>query len=151
MKIPQLLSTTEMVSVSASRTSEFNERRTLRQLAIVAAAHGMDDPKSVSKESSRLVLNILFSYVKMNDSDGSKILGKDSMTALIQGLHKCYDNYRHTSNWTVFKNGAASGNPTRGNIDLARLRKAHRTKLSEFGRTSTRAAPLTAEHVCRHC
>jgi hypothetical protein len=150
MEIPQLLSTTEMVSVSASRASESNERRASRQLAIVAAAHGMDDPKYVSKESSRLVLNILFSYVKMNDSDGSKMLGKDSMTALIQGLQKCYDNYGHTSNWTVFENGAASGNPTRGNVDLARLRKAHRTKLSEFGRTSTRAAPLTAEHVCRH-
>jgi hypothetical protein len=91
MEIPQLLSTTKMVSVSASRASESNEWRASRQLAIVAAAHGMDDPKSVSKESSRLVLNIHFSYVEMNDSDGSKILGKDSMTALIEGLQKCYD------------------------------------------------------------
>jgi hypothetical protein len=70
-----------MVSVSASRASECNERRAARQLAIVASAHGMDDPISVSKESSRLILNILFSCVKMNDKDGSKMLGKDSMTA----------------------------------------------------------------------
>ena len=60
MEIPHLLFTTEMVSVSASRASESNERRASRPLAIVAAAHGMDDPKSVSKESSRLVLNILY-------------------------------------------------------------------------------------------
>jgi hypothetical protein len=50
----------------------------------------------------------------------------------------------------VFQNGTASGNPTPGNVDLARLRKAHRTKLNEFGRTSTRATPLSADHVCRH-
>jgi hypothetical protein len=139
-----------MVSVSASRASECNERRAARQLAIVASEHGMDDPISVSKESSRLILNILFSYVQMDDKDGSKMQGKDSVTALIQGLQRCYDKNGHTSNWTVFQNGTASGNPTRGNVDLARLRKAHRTKLSEFGRTSTRATPLSAEHVCRH-
>ena len=54
------------------------------------------------------------SYVKMNDSDGSKTLDKDSITAHIQGLQKFYDNYGHTSNWTVFENGAASGNTMRG-------------------------------------
>jgi hypothetical protein len=150
MALPELLSTSEMVSVSASRASECNERRASRLLTIAASTHGMGDPVTVSKESSRLILNILFSHVKMGDGDGTSMLGKDSMTALVQGMQRCYDNNGHTSCWTVFPDGTASGNPTRGNLDLARLRKAHRTKLSEFGRTSTRATPLSAEHVCRH-
>jgi hypothetical protein len=147
MALPELLSNSEMVSVSASRASECNERRASRLLTIAASTHGMDDPVTVSKASSRLILNILFSHVKMGDGDGSSMLGKDSMTALVQGMQRCYDNNGHTSCWTVFPDGTASGYPTRGNLDLARLRKAHRTKLSEFGRTSTWATPLSAEHV----
>jgi hypothetical protein len=58
----------------------------------------MDDLKYVLREFTRLLLNICFSYVKMNVSNGLKTLGKESLTALIQGLQKSYDNYDHTSN-----------------------------------------------------
>jgi hypothetical protein len=61
-----------------------------------------------------------------------------------------YDKAGHEGNWTVFPNGTATGNPTRCNIHLYRLRKAHRSKLAEFGRTTCRSMPLKEEHVANH-
>jgi hypothetical protein len=143
-------STAEMVGVSASRASAANERRARCLLAIRASSMGANDPDEVSAQSSNFVLNILYSYVKMDHIDCEKILGKDAMGAMIQGLQMCYDNAGHTSNWQVGPDGTASGNPLRGNIDVSRLRKAHRAKLAEIGRTSKRATPITEEHVCKH-
>jgi hypothetical protein len=61
-----------------------------------------------------------------------------------------YDRAAHTSNWHVGPDGTVTGNPLRGDIDVARLRKKHRVKLAEVGRTSGRAMPTTEEHVCKH-
>jgi hypothetical protein len=143
-------STAEMVGVSASRASAANERRAKSLLETRAGLMGTNDPDEVSEQSSNFVLNILYSYVKLDHPDGAKLLGKDSMGAMIQGLQMCYDNAGHTSNWQVGPDGSATGNPLRGNIDVSRLRKAHRAKLAEIGRTSKRATPITEEHVCKH-
>jgi hypothetical protein len=72
------------------------------------------------------------------------------MAALIQGLQMIYDRAGRTSNWHVGSDGSASGNPLRGNVDIARLRKNHPAKLVNVGRTSKRATPITEEHICRH-
>jgi hypothetical protein len=140
----------DMFSVATGRSSDANERRAAKILEIVAIQNGMKDPKEVTSKSSDLVLTILFDHVRMDSTDGSRILGKDSMGALIQGLQRVYDKAGHESQWTVLPNGTATGNPTRGNIHLSRLRRAHRSKLAEFGRTTCRAMPLTEEHVADH-
>jgi hypothetical protein len=104
-----------------------------------------------TKTSSDLVLTILFNHVKMDSTDGSHLLGKESMGALIQGLQRVYGKAGHeVVQWTVLPNGTATVNPTRGNIHLSRLRRAHRSKSAEFGRTTCRATPLTEELVADH-
>jgi hypothetical protein len=69
---------------------------------------------------------------------------------MIQGMQMLYDRAAHTSNWHVGPDGTATANPLRGNVDVARLRKKHRVKVAEAGRTSRRAMPITEEHVCKH-
>jgi hypothetical protein len=86
----------------------------------------------------------------MDSTDGSRILGKDSMEALIQGLQRAYDKTGHEGQWTVLPNGTATGNPTRGNTHVSSLRRALRSKFAEFGRTSCRAMPMPEELVGDH-
>jgi hypothetical protein len=106
-----------------SRASAANERREKFLLETLAGLMGANDPVDVSEQSSNFVLNILFSHVKKDHPDGAKLLGKDSIGAMIQGLQMCYDNTGHTSNWRVGPDGSATGNPLRGNVDVSRLRK----------------------------
>jgi hypothetical protein len=145
-----LRSTAEMVTISTSRASAANERRARKHLEKMAQEHGTKDPEEVTAASSNFVLNILYSHMGMDGGEGSSLLGKDSMAALIQGLQMIYDRAGHTSNWHVGSDGSASGNPLRGNVDVARLRKKHRAKLADVGRTSKRATPINEEHICRH-
>jgi hypothetical protein len=74
----------------------------------------MMDPLEVTPCSSDMLLTILFNHVKMDSTDGTGNLGKDSMGALIQGLQSVYDKAGHEGNWTVFPEG--TGHATRGNI-----------------------------------
>jgi hypothetical protein len=145
-----ILRPADMFSVATGRSSNANERRAAKILEAAANQNGMTDPREVTPRSSDMLLTILFNHVKMGSTDGTRILGKDSMGALIQGLQRVYDKAGHEGSWTVFPDGTATGNPTRGNIHLYRLRKAHRSKLAEFGRTTCRAMPLTEEHVTNH-
>jgi hypothetical protein len=143
--------TAEMVSISTSRSSVANEARARKLLLPNARARGMEDPAHVSVDSSNLVLNLLYSYIGIDEVSGMKpLLSKDSMAAMMQGMQMVYDRAGHTSNWHVGPDRTASGNPLRGNLDMARLRKKHRAKLAEAGRTSKRATPITEEHVCRN-
>jgi hypothetical protein len=59
----------------------------------------------------------------MNHLDGAKLLGKDSIGAMIQGPQMCYDSAGHTSNRWVGPLGSATGNRLRGNTDVSKLRK----------------------------
>jgi hypothetical protein len=140
----------DMFNVATGRSSDANERRAVKILESMAIQNGLRDPVEVTPKSSDLVLTILFNHVKMDSTDGSRLLGKDYMGALIQGLQRVYDKAGHEGQWTVLPNGTATGNPTRGNIHLSRLRRAHRSKLAEFGRTTCRAMPLTEELVADH-
>jgi hypothetical protein len=69
------------------------------------------------------------------------------MAALIQVLQMIYDRAGHTSNCHVGSVGSASGNPLRGNVDIARLRKKHRAKLAFVGRMSKCATPINEELI----
>jgi hypothetical protein len=140
----------DMIGIALGKSSDANERRAARKLELAAMQNDMRDPFEVTPKSSDLVLTVLFDHVRMDSADGTHMLGKDSMGALIQGLQRVYDKAGHEGNWTVLSGGTATGNPTRGNIHLARLRKAHRSRLAEFGRTSCRAMPLTDQHVAEH-
>jgi hypothetical protein len=142
-----LRSTAEMVTISTSRASAANERRARKHLDRMAQEHGTRDPEEVTAASSKFVLNILFFHMGMGGGEGCNLLGKDSMAALIQGLQMIYDRAGHTSNWHVGSDGSTSGNPLRGNVDIARLRKKHRAKLADMGRTSKRATPINEEHI----
>jgi hypothetical protein len=139
-----------MFKVALGRTSDANERRAVKILETMAIQNGMRDPVEITPKWSDLVLTILFNHVKMDSTDDSRILGKYSMEALIQGLHRVYDKAGHERQWTVLPNGTATGNPTRGNINLSRFRLPHRSKLAEFGRTTCRAIPLNEELVADH-
>jgi hypothetical protein len=44
----------------------------------------------------------------------------------------------------------AASNSLRENVDVARLRKKHRDKIADVGRTSKRATPINEEHICRN-
>jgi hypothetical protein len=70
-----------MLSVATGRSSDANERRAAKILEFVTIQNCMNDPSEVMSKSSDLVLTILFNHVKMDSTDGSRILGKDS-TAL---------------------------------------------------------------------
>jgi hypothetical protein len=107
---------------------------------------GANDPVEVSEQSSNFVLKILFSYLKMDHPDGAKLLGQDSIGAMIQGLQMCYDNAGHISNWRVGPNGSASGNPLRGNVDVSRLQK---NLLKSVGPVSERHR-LPRRKMCKH-
>jgi hypothetical protein len=139
-----------MFNVATGRSSDANERRAVKILESKVIQNGLCDPIEVTQKSSDLVLTKLFNHVKMYSTDGSHPLGKDSMGALIQGLQRVYGKAGHEGQWTVLPNGIATGNPTRGNIHLSRLRRAHRSTLAEFGRTTCRAMPLTEEIVADH-
>ena len=140
----------DMLGIALGKSSLINEKRAAKKLELAARANGMCDPVEVTSKSSELVLTILYNHVNMGSADGSRILSKDSMSALIQGLQIVYDKAGHEGNWTMQSDGKATGNPTRGNIQLSRLRRAHRSRLAEFGRTTIRAIPLTEEHVVDH-
>jgi hypothetical protein len=116
----------------------------------MAQEHGARDPEEVTAVSSNFVLNILYSHTGMGGGEGCNLLGKGSMAALIQGLQMIYDRAGHTSNWNVGSDGSASGNPLRGNVDIARLRKKHRAKLADVGHTSKCATLINEEHICTH-
>jgi hypothetical protein len=140
----------DMLGVALGKSSLINERRAAKKLEFAATENGMLDPVVVTSKSSELVLTILYNHVNMGIADGNRMLSKDSMSAMIQGLQRVYDKAGHEGNWTVQSDGKATGNPTRGNIQLSRLRRAHRSRLAEFGRTTIRAMPLTEEHVIEH-
>jgi hypothetical protein len=86
----------------------------------------------------------------MDGGESSNLLGKDSMTALFQGLQMIDDRAGNTSNWHVGSGGSANGNLLHGKVDVARLRKKHRAKLADVGRTSKRATPINEEHIRKH-
>jgi hypothetical protein len=115
----------DMFSVATGRSSDANERRVAKIMEVVAIQNVMNDLSEVTSKSSDLVLTILFNNVKIDSTDGSRILGKDSMSALIQVLQLVYEKASHESQWSVLPNRAAAGNPTRGNIHLSHLRRAH--------------------------
>jgi hypothetical protein len=51
----------------------------------------MLDPVAVTSQSSELVLTIRYNHVNMGTADGSRMLSKDSTSAMIQGLRRVYD------------------------------------------------------------
>jgi hypothetical protein len=78
----------EMLYVALGKSSLINERRAAKTLEVAATENGMLDPVAVTSKSSELVLNILYNHVTMGTADGSRMLSKDSMSAMIQGLQK---------------------------------------------------------------
>jgi hypothetical protein len=140
-----------MVSNSTSQSSAANEARPKKLLVPSARAAGKEDPEGVKAESSNFVLNLLYSYIGMDESSNARcLLSKDAMAAMIQGMQMLYDWAAHTSNWHVGPDGTATANPLIDNIGVAWLRKKHRVNLAEAGRTSRRAMPITEEYVCKH-
>jgi hypothetical protein len=139
-----------MLGFAPGKSSLINERRAAKTFKFAATENGVLDHVVVTSKSSELVLTILYNHVNMGIADGNRMLSKDSMSAMIQGLQRVYDKAGHEGNWTVQSEGKATGNPTRGNIQLSRLRRSHRSRLAEFGRTTILAMPLTEEHVIEH-
>jgi hypothetical protein len=90
-----------MLGVAQGKLSLINERRVAKKLEFAATENGMLDPVVVTPKSSELVLTILHNHVNMGIADGNRMLSKDSMSAMIQGLLRVYDREGHEGNWTV--------------------------------------------------
>jgi hypothetical protein len=74
--------------------------RTAKTMGIAATANDMRDYVEVASESSVLVLTILCIHINMGTENGSRILSKDSINALIHGLQRFYDKAGHEGNRT---------------------------------------------------
>jgi hypothetical protein len=88
----------DMLGVALGKSSLINERRAAKKLEFAATENGMLDPVVVTSKSSELVLTILYNHVNMGIADGNRMLSKDSMSAMIQGLQSVYDKAGHEGN-----------------------------------------------------
>lgn len=105
------------------------------------------DPNSVTINSSIFVLNLIAKHCKFGTAES---LARNTMDGIVQGLRFVYDEFGHTSNWTVLPTGIANGNPLKNNPDLDALRRAHRVHLARFGAVTLRAQPITPGIIVDH-
>ena len=136
----------DLVSTAASASTKANVKLARRVLKEYCAVKRAPDPKSVTPESSKLILNLLADYCKFGTADALK---NDSMGALAQGLRHVYCEEGHTKTFQYDGSACkASGNPLIGNPDLQALRKAHRVHLAHLGFVTLRSRPITAANIC---
>jgi len=137
-----------LLGVARSKASEANKKRASRLLAEFAELVGAEDPKKVTVESSKLVLNLLNNYCKIGTPGA---LSDDTVGALVQGLRAVYEEAGHRAPWNLnVQEKTAQGNPLTGNEDIKKLRAAHRVYLSQIGRSKVRTRPLPMGLVCEH-
>ena len=148
-----LRSEQSMCVIASSASSKKNANRARAVLhqyckRISSPTNEIQDPRTVSPESSRIVMNLLYDYCKMNSPEA---LSNDSVAAMVQGLRTVYEEAGHRGRWTVDeRSSTAKGNPCTGNDDIIKLRAAHRVHLSQIDRSKLRARPLQIALVCEH-
>lgn len=160
---PGLLNVSEIVSCGLSDALLQKKKQAEKLLIDEAKANGMPDPHSVSVESAKLVLNVLYKYSGLKDVDfhsdtahplTKKLKGRDAVSGIITGLRWVYREHGHTDQWQVRVTGesvkVAHGNPLEGNNLIKEFRKIHSKRLSEIGNVVKTAPPLCAEHIIEH-
>lgn len=154
----EMLQESLIVSASLSESSLKKKLQAKQLLENEAATYRQRDPNIVSKESSRLVLNILFKYSGLAEYEksgkASVLKGRDAVNGIVSGLRWLYRDAGHTDNWQVVigNDGSviAHGNPLEGNLKIREFRNMHAKKLSEVGRVVRTAPPLAPEHIIEH-
>lgn len=153
-----LLSESHIVSRALSESTVKKTRQARKLLVKEAREHGMNDPQAVSKDSSKLVLNVLYTYSGLSRYESIRdpkfLKGKDAVRGIIAGLRWVYRDAGNVDHWQVQVSGdgscVAHGNPLEGNPKIREFRKVHEKKLSEVGRVVRTAPPLCPEHVIEH-
>ena len=149
-----LLTNAEIVSRSHSHSLEKKKRQASRMLPEFALTNGQSDPEKVTVHSTNFILELLYQYSGLNQSDESKVKGVYAINGMIIALRWIYHEAWHGTTWsvrvTVGGEMEACGNPIQGNMYIAEFRKMYVRKLSSLCRIPKSADPITTEHVVEH-
>lgn len=106
----------------------------------------MANPKTVTADSSKLIINMLSEYCQLHSDQP---LSMFTMAGLCQGLCRAYRAAGHETVWQD-ENGVATGNPLLGNVQIDELKKNLRVRLSQVGCAPMKARPITLSQICHH-
>lgn len=143
----ELLDVSKIFFIASSGSTKSNVRMASSLLSAYTKLHNAPDPEKVTEKSSKLIVNLLSEYCRVDSEDPLSI---SSMRAICQGLCHVYRNAGHETAWSVDAKGLASGNPLIGNSHIEQLHKTLRIRLAQVGSTPKKARPLTASQICHH-